>query len=135
MELKKFIKLKDLNEDASVPPGGRGKQPQAGREGSWRKRGWGGWRGEHDWMLVGEKGLKSLRASRKNGNMQPREMGGGGTLQNVPESWDLRDSQDSKRRNLDEIPYIGERELVEPTSSRKMGHQVRDGVAIPQSKL
>jgi hypothetical protein len=26
-----------------------------------------------------------------------------------------------------------ERELIEPTSSRKAGHQVRDGVAIPQS--
>jgi len=31
-------------------------------------------------------------------------------------------------------PYSGEGELVEPTSSRKMGHQVRDVVAIPQSK-
>jgi hypothetical protein len=28
-----------------------------------------------------------------------------------------------------------ERELIEPTSSRKIGHQVRDGVAIPQSHL
>jgi hypothetical protein len=27
------------------------------------------------------------------------------------------------------------RELVEPTTSRKTGHQVRDGVAIPQSHL
>jgi hypothetical protein len=27
------------------------------------------------------------------------------------------------------------RELIEPTSSRKTGHQVRDGIAIPQSKL
>jgi hypothetical protein len=34
---------------------------------------------------------------------------------------------------LDEITYIGERELVEPTSSRKAGHQVKDRVAIPQS--
>jgi hypothetical protein len=33
------------------------------------------------------------------------------------------------------MPYTGERELVEPTSSRNTGHQVRDGVAIPQSKL
>jgi hypothetical protein len=33
------------------------------------------------------------------------------------------------------MPYNGERELVEPTSSRKTGHQVRDRVAIPQSKL
>ncbi|KRY62995.1 hypothetical protein T4D_610 [Trichinella pseudospiralis] len=28
-----------------------------------------------------------------------------------------------------------ERELIEPTSSRKTGHQGRDGVAIPQSHL
>jgi hypothetical protein len=40
-------------------------------------------------------------------------------------------------------PYLGlrqnienrERELIEPNSSRKTGHQVRDGVAIPQSHL
>ena len=49
----------------------------------------------------------------------------GGTLQNVPETWEVRDSG-----ILDEMPYIGERELIEPTSSRKTGHQVRDGVAI-----
>lgn len=29
------------------------------------------------------------------------------------------------------MPYSEERELVEPTSSRKTGHQVKDGVAIP----
>jgi hypothetical protein len=33
------------------------------------------------------------------------------------------------------MPYIGERELVEPTSSGKAGHQVREEVAVPQSKL
>jgi hypothetical protein len=33
------------------------------------------------------------------------------------------------------MPYIWERELVEPTSSRKIGHQGRNGIAIPQSKL
>jgi hypothetical protein len=47
----------------------------------------------------------------------------------------MRGSWDSKRGTLDEIPYIGERELVEPTSTRKTEHQVREGVAIPQSKL
>jgi hypothetical protein len=40
-----------------------------------------------------------------------------------------------QRGTLDEMTYTGDRELVEPTSSRKTGHQVRDGVAIPQSKL
>ena len=33
--------------------------------------------------------------------------------------------------SLDEMPDSRERELIEPTSSRKTGHQVRDGVAIP----
>jgi hypothetical protein len=58
----------------------------------------------------------------------------GGTLQNVPEIWGLRNSLNSMRGTLDEVLYIGERELVEPNSSRKMGHQVTDGVAISQSK-
>jgi hypothetical protein len=35
----------------------------------------------------------------------------------------VRDSQDSKKGTLDEIPNNGERELEEPTSSRKTGHQ------------
>jgi hypothetical protein len=35
---------------------------------------------------------------------------------------------------LDEMFYSGERELVELTSNRKTGHQVRDVVDIPQSK-
>ena len=43
----------------------------------------------------------------------------------------MRDSQDSKVVNLDEMPYSGNRELVESTSSRKTWHQE---VAIPQSK-
>jgi hypothetical protein len=33
------------------------------------------------------------------------------------------------------MPYIRERKLVEPTSSRKTEHQVKDRVVIPQSKL
>jgi hypothetical protein len=48
-----------------------------------------------------------------------------------PEIGEVRDSQNSKRGNLDEMPYTGERELVDLISSRKTGHQVRDGVAIP----
>jgi len=46
----------------------------------------------------------------------------GRTLWNVPETWEVRESQDSKRGTLDEMPYSGERELIEPTSSRNMGH-------------
>ena len=58
-----------------------------------------------------------------------------GTFQNSPETWMVRHSQDSKGETLDEMPYIGERELLEPSSNRKIGHKVRDVVAISQSKL
>jgi hypothetical protein len=44
----------------------------------------------------------------------------------------VRDSQDSKGGTLDKMP---DGELIETTSSRKTGHQVREGFAIPQSKL
>ena len=39
----------------------------------------------------------------------------------------VSDSQDSKGGTLDEIPFIGNREIVEPTFSRKTGHQMREG--------
>jgi hypothetical protein len=47
----------------------------------------------------------------------------------------VRDSQDSKWGTLDEMLYSGKRELIEPTSTRVSGYQVRDGVTIPLSKL
>jgi hypothetical protein len=46
----------------------------------------------------------------------------GGTLQYTPETWLVRDSQDSKGGTLDEMPDSKERELIEPTTSRKIGH-------------
>jgi hypothetical protein len=33
------------------------------------------------------------------------------------------------------MPDSREREFIEPTSSRKTGHQRREEIAIPQSKL
>jgi hypothetical protein len=58
------------------------------------------------------------------------------TLQNALETWVVRELRDSKRGALDECPIVSrERELIEPTSSRKTGHQVRERVAIPQSKF
>ena len=69
----------------------------------------------------------------ETGNFGKQEVRG--TLQNAPETWEVRDSQESKGGTLDEMPDSRERELIEPTSSRKTGHQVRDGVAIPQSYL
>jgi hypothetical protein len=53
----------------------------------------------------------------------------------VPETWKVRESQDSKRGTLDEMPYTGECELLKSISSRKTGYQVRNGLIIPQSKL
>jgi hypothetical protein len=53
-------------------------------------------------------------------------------VQNAPEIWEVRDSQDLKRGTLDEMPDSRQRELIEPISSRKIGHQMKDGVAIPQ---
>ena len=43
----------------------------------------------------------------------------------------MRDSQDSKEGTLDEVLNSRERELVEPTSSRKTGHQVEGWCCHP----
>ena len=72
---------------------------------------------------------------RKNRNRQTWEVGDWGSLQDAPDTREVRDSQDSKGGTLDELPNRGERKLIELTSSRKTGHQVRNGVAIPQSQL
>jgi hypothetical protein len=40
--------------------------------------------------------------SRKNGNRQPQEIGGWGTPQDVPETWEVREFQDSKGGTLDD---------------------------------
>ena len=53
---------------------------------------------------------------------------------NVPETWEMRVSQDSKGGTLDEMPNSGERELVESTSSRKTGHQVEGWGCHPTVK-
>ena len=45
-----------------------------------------------------------------------------GDPQNAPETWEFRDSWDSKGGTLDEMPDSRERELTEPTFSRKTGH-------------
>ena len=58
-----------------------------------------------------------------------------GTLQNPPETFEGRDSQDSKGGTLDERPDTRKREFIEPTSSWKTGHQMGEGISIPQSKL
>jgi hypothetical protein len=80
--------------------------------------------------LVGG-GEGNLRVSRKNVNRQPQAIGGWEDPQNTPDTWEVRDSQDSKGGTFDEITYSRKREIIEPTSSRKIGHQVRDGAATP----
>jgi hypothetical protein len=43
----------------------------------------------------------------------------------------VRDTQDSNGGTLQEIPISEARELVYSTFSKKAGHQLGDGVAIP----
>ena len=50
-------------------------------------------------------------------------------FQNAPETWEVRDSQDSKKGTLDEMPVSREKELMEPTCSRKTGYQMKEGEA------
>ena len=52
-----------------------------------------------------------------------------GDPQNASETWEVRDSQESKGETLDEMPDSRERELIEPTPSKKTGHQVREGAS------
>jgi hypothetical protein len=56
------------------------------------------------------------------------------TLQNAPETWEVRYFQDSKGGTLDEIPDSRKREVIEHTSSRKTGNQMREG-GIPLSQF
>jgi hypothetical protein len=81
--------------------------------------------------LGDRKGLK-LRGSAER--METSTLGRqevGGILQNVPETWKVRDSQDSKRGTSDEVLDSREREFIEITSSRKTGHQMRERGEIP----
>jgi hypothetical protein len=46
----------------------------------------------------------------------------------------MRNSQNSKGLTSDEMPYSGERELLESISNSRQGIMWRDRVAIPLSK-
>jgi hypothetical protein len=115
--------------------GGRGKQPQVeregGREGPGRKMGQASGEGNMIWYWVGKK-TEALRANRKNESRHLQEVGG---YENASETWEVKGSQDSKGGKFDEMPVSRERKLIEPTSSIKTVHQVREGAAILQSKL
>ena len=103
-ELKKINKLKGPSEDTSVS---LVKEKKAITKGE-------GGRGEHDLLLGVGKGLKPWG--------QPKEWkqatSGDRTLGDPPEC--TRDSQDSKGGTLDEMPYSGERELIEPHLQQKI---------------
>jgi len=99
--------------------GRRRKQSQVGRDLDEKEdREWGG---EHDQVLGGGKRTEVLKASRKNGNRQPQEVSSRGTLQNVPETWEVRDSQDSKGGTLDEMPMVGNGNLWSPPPAERQG--------------
>ena len=74
------------------------------------------------------KGLKP-EGQKKNVNSQPQKIRG------CRETWEVRDSQDSSGGTLDEMPDSREWEITEPTSCRRIVHQMRDRVAIQQSLL
>jgi hypothetical protein len=59
--------------------GGRRKQPQKGEGGTLVEKETQRGRGEHEQVLERNRS-KALRASRKNGNGQPQEVGSGETL-------------------------------------------------------
>ena len=90
-------------------------------------------KGEHNQVLEGRKQERSLWASRMNGNMLP--WGLGRILYHIPETWEVKYSQDSKGGTLDELPNNGKMELVESTSSRRQGIKCRDRIAIHNQKL
>jgi hypothetical protein len=72
--------------------------------------------------------MEALRASRKNGNRQPQEIGGwgGGTLECTRDLGGKR-LRTQKGGTLNETPDNREIEFIEPTSSRNTGHQMREG--------
>jgi hypothetical protein len=58
---------------------------------------------------------KVLRASIKNVNRQPQEIGGwGGESQNAPDTWEVRNSKDSKGGNYLKCLTVGRGNLQSP---------------------
>ena len=84
-------------------------------------------RGKPD-LVLGE-GKEALRASKKNGNRQLQEIEGCGDPPECTRDLGGERLPGLKGKTLYETPNSRDRELTEPPSSRKTGHQVRDGVA------
>ena len=75
-------------------------------------------------MYCWEGQARTLEGQRMNGIMQPQEVGCGGTIENVPETWEVRDAQDPNVGSFNKVSNSGEREIVESNSNRKTGLQV-----------
>ena len=69
-------------------------------------------------MYGGGPRRKAQMSKRMNGNNQPRGVGGGGTLQKVPGTWEVRYYQDSMEVTLAKMPNTGEMELKESIFNR-----------------
>ena len=54
-------------------------------------------------------------------------------FQNAQKAWKVREFR--TQRSLDEMADSQVRELRDPTSIRKTGHEMREGGSIPQSHL
>jgi hypothetical protein len=78
---------------------------------------------------------EALKVSRKKCQQENSENMMLGEPPEYTRDWEMRDPQDAKEGTLNGMANSRERELIDPTSSRKTGHQVRDGVAITQSHL
>jgi hypothetical protein len=109
----------------------KGRESGQDRVGSGEKRG--------TWSGIGwEKRTEDMRASRKNVNRQLQEIGVWENLRiyQRPGRWET--PRTHRERPLMKCPTIRRQNYLQgdrDTSSRKTGHQVRDGVAIPQSHL
>ena len=89
------------------------------KEATWVREGRGREKGEHDQAFgAGRKRREAQRARRMNGSMQPLVLEGRGTLLKVPETGEVRDSQDSLGVVLVKMTNSREKEL-EMSTSRK----------------
>ena len=67
------------------------------------------------------KSIKTLNTSRKNVNPRKKEVVG--SLKNVPETWEVRYSQDSKGGTLNEMPDSRERKIIKPITCSKLSSE------------
>ena len=116
--------------------GGRRKQPQGWRKGPGRERGGGGGGERGTWLGIGW-GKRNEIPEGQQKEWKHATLGGRRLVYPPECTRDLGGERLSglKERNLRlNVLQWGEGACREPTSSRKTGHQVRDGLAIPQKQ-